>query len=97
MTIKHVEVPTELLSPSGKKRKEPVVELSPGSKPQEMAQEVETPKKKAKNIKPPYHAELKVFFEQLLKDAGHPGLNRICKNVGLTQEQILPTLSNRDC
>ena len=46
---------------------------------------------------PQYNAELKDFFEQPLKDAGYPGLNRICKLSGIEQNQLLPTLSKKTC
>ena len=59
----------------------------------------DAPKKKAKTatIMPQYNEELKDFFEQLLKDAGYPGLNRICKFSGIEQNQLLPTLSKKTC
>ena len=96
-TITPVKVPTNLLSPASKKRKEQIVENNPCNKQTEMAQEVDTHKKKGKISKPLNHADLMVFFEQQLKDAGHPGLNRICRFVGLTQDQILPTLKKKTC
>ena len=79
-TIANVEVPTDLLSPTGKKRKEQNTQKNQGNIHTEMTGGENAPKKKAKtaNIMPQYNAQLKDFFEQPLKDAGYPGLNRIC-------------------
>ena len=97
-TITHVEVPTDLLSPTGKKRKEQSHQKGPVT-PHTEVSGGDAPKKKAKTATnmPQYNAELKDFFEQPLKDAGYPGLNRICKFSGLEQNQLLPTLDKKTC
>jgi len=97
-TITHVEVPTDLLSPTGKKRKEQSHQKDSATTNNDVTGG-DAPKKKVKTaaIMAPYNAELKDFFEQPLKDAGYPGLNRICKFSGLEQNQLLPTLDKKTC
>jgi len=98
-TITHVEVLTDLLSLAGKNRKEQISEKKQCNQHTDMAMEENAPKKKAKttDTMPPYHADLKDFFPQPIKDAGYLGLNRICRFSGLEQNQILPTLSKKTC
>ena len=99
MWITHVEVPTNLLChlPHGKRERNKLWRKLLHQA--HVAPEVDAPKKKARisTSTPPYHADFKEFFEQPLKDAGYPGLNRICRFAGLEQNQILPTLSKKTC
>ena len=98
-TITHVEVLTDLLSPTGKKLKEQGTQKNQRNLHMEMTGEENALRKKTKtaNIMLQYNAELKDFFEQPLKDAGYPGLNRICRFSEIEQNQLLPTLSKKTC
>ena len=42
-----------------------------------------TKKAKTTNTMPQYNADLKDFFAQPIKDAGYPGLNKICRFSGI--------------
>ena len=92
-TITHVEVPTELLSPSTTKRKKRSEAPAKGS--EEGGEEKDTKKKARPNH--PYSTELVDFFKKPLLEAGNPGLNAICEYPGATQEQLLPGLNRTDC
>ena len=95
--ISHVEVPTDLLEPS-KKRK--ALETDTKEKDVSRAKGEEGPSSKKNNVGRvvhPYSTDLAEFFKQPLQDAGNPGLTRICEYCGITRKQLLPDLTARDC
>ena len=89
--ITHVEVPTDILTPNSKKRKSMEdKESTPGQYNNNQAY------KKVKGKKPrmdhAHNKELAAWFQNPIKEAGHPGLSHICKYCGLTSEQLLSSL-----
>jgi len=94
-TITHVEVPTELLSPSVTKR-----QMETTAKRNVVGEGEETggTKKKTKTqLNHPYSTELAEFFKKPYLAAGQPSLNAICAYSGVTQEQLLPKLARNEC
>lgn len=95
--ISHVEVPTDLLEPS-RKRKAQANDTKEGDV--SGGKEEEKPNSKKNNVSRvvhPYSTDLAEFFEQPLKDAGNPGLSRICEYCGISRKALLPDLTSRDC
>jgi len=95
--ISHVEVPTDLLDPSRKRKPQG---QDTKAKEGSTAQGDDEPRNKRKNagrLVHPYSHELAEFFKQPLKDAGNPGLTRICEYCGISRKQLLPELSSKDC
>ena len=93
--ISHIEVPTDLLRPSKKR--------SGAAKTVDTTNTTVTdadtfPKKgKATPQIQPYSQELKKIFDQPMKDANYPGINRICEYCAVSKEAIIPNMGRDDC
>jgi len=62
----------------------------PGDKENERTK---TKKNQGECVVHPYSTDLAEFFKQPLKDAGNPGLARICEYYGFSRKQLLPDLT----
>ena len=94
--ISHVEVPTDLLEPS-RKRKVDVLDTRGGGHTMEKDENTGKKRNNGDRIVHPYSTDLEEFFKQPLKDAGNPGLSKICDYCGITRQQLLPELTSKDC
>lgn len=101
-SIKHDEVPTQLLNPpASKKRKEQsVVAQTECDKDTRETENVRGKRQKANKggrIVQPYSKELLEFFKEPNGATGNPYLGQICKYCGTSPEQLVPDLGRDDC
>jgi hypothetical protein len=93
--ISHIEVPTDLLRPS-KKRSGAAKTVDTTNKTVTDADPFPKKGKATPQIQP-YSQELKKIFDQPMKDANYPGINRICEYCAVSKEAIIPNMGRDDC
>jgi hypothetical protein len=94
--ISHIEVPTELLRPSKKRPGAASTTVDTNTTTGTDAEPL-TKKGKATRQTQPYSQELKKLFDQPMKDANYPGINRICEYCSVSKEALIPNLGKDDC
>jgi len=93
--ISHIEVPTDLLRPS-KKRSGAAKTVDTTNTTVKDADPFPKKGKATPQIQP-YSQELKKIFDQPMKDANYPGINRICEYCAVSKEAIIPNIGRDDC
>jgi hypothetical protein len=93
--ISHIEVPTDLLRPS-KKRSGAAKTVDTTNTTVKDADPFPKKGKATPQIQP-YSQELKKIFDQPMKDANYPGINRICEYCAVSKEAIIPNMGRDDC
>ena len=94
--ISHIEVPTELLRPS-KKRSGTGTKTADTNNTTVTDAEPFPKKGKATRQIQPYSQDLKKIFDQPMKDANYPGINRICEYCAVSKDAIIPNMGRDDC
>ena len=99
--ITHIEVRSELHTPSKKKweqakRKESDLDSDKDDTPKKKKTK-KKPKKVESRIIQPYSAELKAMFHKPLEDAGNPTFGKVCEYCNITIPRLLPDLGSKDC
>ena len=95
--ISHIKVPTtELLGPS-KKRSGAATKAADTNTTTVKDVDPLTKKGKATRQTQPYSQDLKKLFDQPMKDANYPGINRICEYCAVSKEALVPNMGKDDC
>jgi len=90
--ISHIEVPTELLQPS-RKRSSAAPKAADTIATTIKDMDPLTKKGKAARQTQPYSQDLKKLFDQPMKDANYPDINRVCEYCAVSKEALIPNLS----
>ena len=94
--ISHIEVPTELFRPL---KKRPGAATKTVDTSSTTVTDADPFLKKGKTTRQIQHysQDLKMLFEQPMKDAKYPSLNCICEYCAVSKDAIIPNMGRDDC